>query len=127
MKIIKGRADGAPTETRTQTFTGLVLADPVLAEDGNVAAKVFFAPGARTFWHSHEKGQLLSVISGSGLICSHGGPVETIEVGDVIWVPPGERHWHGGSPSTSMMHLAVSLGTTQWLDEVAEEHYGGAR
>jgi quercetin dioxygenase-like cupin family protein len=129
MEIIKGR-DGmtVPSEQRTATFTGLVYADPVLARpDGTIVASVFFAPAARTFWHWHERGQLLQVISGHGLICAEGGPPQPLGRGDIVWVPAGERHWHGAGPLTSLSHLAVSLGTTSWLGPVSDAEYGGAR
>jgi quercetin dioxygenase-like cupin family protein len=125
MKIVRNAHPGAPAQRRSGTFTGLVYTDTVLDGSEGVAVNaVFFAPGARTYWHSHESGQLLYVVSGSGLVRSEGEPSEVIGVGDVVWVPPGERHWHGGGPDTTLLHLAVSLGTTTWLQEVTEEEYG---
>ena len=125
MQIAKGNQGGArPSEQRTATFTGLVYLDPVLAStDGVAVNRVFFGPAARTFWHWHERGQLLQVISGRGLICAQGGLPQLLEIGDVVWVPPGERHWHGGGPETLMLHLAVSLGTTNWLEPVSDADY----
>lgn len=121
MRIVRWRDAEAPTETRTSTFSGLVLADPGLTADGNTVATIYFAPGARTFWHSHELGQLLSVVTGRGLVCTFGEEPQQIEVGDLVWVPPGERHWHGATSTTAMSHLAVSLGITSWHDEVEDE------
>jgi quercetin dioxygenase-like cupin family protein len=124
MIIVPGRAGGLPSDQRGPTFTGAVWADPVLpATDGVTINTVFFPPNARTFWHHHEKGQILHVLAGSGLIRSAGEPTRTLRPGDVVWVPPGERHWHGASPGTFLTHLAVSLGTTVWADEVAETDY----
>jgi quercetin dioxygenase-like cupin family protein len=124
MKIIRNAHSGAPTQLRTDTFTGVVYADPVLAGDEDAAVNgVFFTPGARTYWHSHGSGQFLYVVSGSGLICAEGGDSRIIRAGDVVWVPPGERHWHGGGPTTTLLHLAVSLGQTTWLQEVTEAEY----
>jgi quercetin dioxygenase-like cupin family protein len=101
---------------RTSTFTGVVYADPVLGEtDGAAVTRVFFGPGGRTYWHSHSAGQLLLAVAGKGLICVRGGEAEVIAEGDVVWSPPGEVHWHGGGPATTLMHLAVSLGTATWL------------
>lgn len=114
-----------PSEQRTATFTGLVYVDPVLASaDGVNVNRVFFGPAARTFWHWHERGQLLAVTSGQGLICAEGGLPSSLEPGDVVWVPPAERHWHGAGPKTLMLHLAVSLGTTNWLGPVSDADYG---
>jgi len=101
-----------------------VWADPVVpASDDIVVNTVFFQPGARTFWHQHERGQLLHVLAGGGLICTAGEPPRRIRPGDVVWVPPGERHWHGASGETFLTHLAVSLGTTMWAEEVAQADY----
>jgi quercetin dioxygenase-like cupin family protein len=124
MRIINGRS-GAPSEDRTgTTFTGEVWAEPVLpTTDGTTINTVTFTPGARTHWHSHEHGQVLQVVSGTGLVCSDGGPPVEIGVGDVVWVPPGERHWHGAAPESLLSHHAVSLGTTRWEDAVTDAEY----
>lgn len=130
MDVIKAsRPQAAPSGRRTATFTGLVYADPVLAGvDGVVVNNVFFAPAARTFWHWHEGGQLLQVLTGHGLVCAEGGgPPQPLDPGDVVWVPPGERHWHGAAPLTLMQHLAVSLGTTNWLGPVSDGEYGAGQ
>jgi len=76
---------------------------------------------ARTFWHRHENGQILQVLSGRGLICTAGEQPRPIGAGDTVWVPPGERHWHGAAPGSFMSHTAISLGTTRWEEEVADE------
>jgi quercetin dioxygenase-like cupin family protein len=125
MRIIRGRASGdTPSQHRTDTFTGTVWADPVLTtEEGHAVNSVTFTPGARTYWHSHAGGQLLVVIAGQGWVCAAGGRPEPIRAGDVVWAPPGERHWHGGTAETIMTHLAVSLGSTSWLDEVSDEDF----
>jgi quercetin dioxygenase-like cupin family protein len=129
MQIVKaGKDGGAPSEQRSATFTGLVYADPVLASPGELGVvRVFFGPAARTFWHTHEHGQLLYVISGRGLICAQGSSPQELETGDTVWAEPGERHWHGGGPDTVLLHLAVSLGTTNWLDAVTDAEYAGGR
>lgn len=127
MKIVHGRADGAVTEARGTTFTGTVWGDPVLpTTDGTTINSVTFTPGARTFWHHHERGQILVVTAGTGWVCTHGESPHLLTVGDVVWVPPGEQHWHGAGPGTIMTHLATSLGVTTWLDEVSEDEYGRA-
>ena len=127
MKLVKAHNAGKPSEQRTSTFTGTVWADVVLPEsDGTTVNNVFFAPCSRTYWHFHERGQLLHVVSGRGLICSEGEEPEVLEVGDTVWIPPGEKHWHGGGPDSTLLHIAISLGTTTWLDEVPDEVYNQA-
>ena len=121
MRIVHGRAD-APSERRPATISGEAWFDPVLpATDGTTITTVFFTPGARTFWHRHERGQILQVLSGSGLICTDGEEPRPIGAGDTVWVPPGERHWHGAAPGSFMSHTAISLGTTDWAEEVTDE------
>ena len=86
-------------------FTGTVRQDPVIEapEPARVrATAVTFEPGARTAWHTHPLGQTLVVTSGSGLAQVWGGPIETIRAGDTVWFAPGEKHWHGASPTTAM-------------------------
>jgi quercetin dioxygenase-like cupin family protein len=123
MEMIRGDADRRPSELRTATFTGTVYADPLLASADVTIASVFFAPGARTYWHTHEKGQILVVTAGSGLIRSEGGDIERLRPGDTVWVPPGEAHWHGGGPGTYLVHLAISLGRTSWREAVPDDEY----
>lgn len=119
---------GPPTEQRTATFSGTVYADAVL--DGTAGAavtSVFFAPGGRTFWHSHEHGQVLHVLEGRGLVATEGSTPQPISPGDVVWAAPGEVHWHGGGPGSMLLHLAVSLGHTSWLGPVSDDDYGGGQ
>ena len=121
MKIVHGRADGVRSDQRA-TVTGEAWFDQVLpATDGTTVATVFFSPGARTYWHSHENGQLLQVLAGRGLICTAGEQPQVIQAGDTVWVPPGERHWHGAAPDSFMTHTAISLGETRWAEEVAAD------
>jgi quercetin dioxygenase-like cupin family protein len=97
----------------------------VLEGDGDVAVtSVFFAPGARTHWHRHERGQVLHVTSGEGRVYSRGGSGGTIGAGDTVYIPAGEEHWHGAGATTYLVHLAVSLGKTEWLTPVTDEEYG---
>jgi quercetin dioxygenase-like cupin family protein len=108
-------------------FTGAVYPyATMLATDGVIINTVNFTPSARTFWHHHEGGQILFVLAGRGLIQAEGGPVQVIRAGDTIWAPPGERHWHGGSPDSFMTHTAISLGTTVWAEEVNDEQFCSA-
>ena len=133
MKIVRrdsvqGAVAGPPTEHRTTTFTGTVYGDPLLdGTDGAAVTSVFFAPGGRTFWHSHSGGQLLHILEGRGLVGTEGAAPQPLGPGDLVWAPPGELHWHGGGPETMRLHLAVSLGTTNWLGPVSDDEYGGGR
>ncbi|KAK4954477.1 hypothetical protein LTR10_007908 [Elasticomyces elasticus] len=107
----------------TETFTGTVHMDPIFSANDCMGNNVCFTPGARTFWHYHERGQILTVTLGYGLVCSEGQPPRRLQVGDMVHVPAGEKHWHGGTNSTCMAHTAISLGKTTWLDEVKKEDY----
>lgn len=124
MIVVNGKASSTPSDRRGPTFTGEVWADPVLAStDGVIINTVMFTPGAHTFWHSHERGQILQVTAGEGLVCSEGAEPIVIRAGDTIWTAPGERHWHGATPDSMMTHTAISLGSTDWLDEVSSSDY----
>jgi len=113
-------------------FTGAVRMDPLFqAPDPAraVAVSVTFEPGARTAWHTHPLGQTLIVTAGCGLVQSWGRPIEEIRSGDVIWCPPGEKHWHGATASTAMTHIAVleqlDGKTVNWMEKVSDEQYRG--
>ena len=114
-------------------FTGTVWQDPVIDAPAPArarAARVSFEPGARTAWHTHPLGQTLFVISGVGRVQTKGGPVREIRPGDTVWIPPNEKHWHGASPTNSMVHIAMheSLDGTHvtWMEHVTDEEYGAA-
>lgn len=127
MRIAKAGRTGAPTEERGATFTGRVWADPVLgAADGVMVNNVFFEPGARTHWHTHDVAQVLSVVAGEGRVQSRAGSGATIGAGDVVHIPAGEEHWHGAAPGSCLLHLAVSVGATNWLDAVSDADYASA-
>jgi quercetin dioxygenase-like cupin family protein len=111
-------------------FTGTVRIDPLFAapDPARVSgAQVTFEPGARTAWHTHPLGQTLIVTSGFGWVQREGGPIEEIRPGDVVWFPPGLKHWHGASPTTAMTHIAIqeSMGgkAVDWLEKVSDEQY----
>ena len=111
-------------------FTGTVRIDPLITAQPPArvaAATVTFEPGARTAWHTHPLGQTLIVTAGFGRAQRWGGPIEEIRQGDVIWIPPGEKHWHGAAPSTAMVHIAIQEQldgkTAEWLEPVSEEQY----
>ena len=123
MRVARGRAS-APTEERGPTFTGKVWADPVLpAERGIVVNNVFFEPGARTHWHTHEVAQVLYVLAGEGRVQSRDGSGAALTAGDTVHIDAGEEHWHGAAPGSYLLHLAVSIGTTSWLEPVADHDY----
>jgi quercetin dioxygenase-like cupin family protein len=111
-------------------FSGPVRIDSAFqrGEPARVSgAIVTFEPGARTAWHTHPLGQTLIVTSGFGRVQRDGGPVEEIRAGDVVWVAPGEKHWHGASPSTAVTHIAIAEAldgkAVNWLEQVSEEQY----
>lgn len=124
MKLIRAaERSGTAGKTGSQ-FTGQVFNYLTMpATDGIVINTVTFNPGARTFWHSHTDGQILEVVAGRGIVQSEGGPALLIGAGDTVWVPPGERHWHGAAPDSFMTHTAISLGPTKWDHEVADNEY----
>jgi quercetin dioxygenase-like cupin family protein len=111
-------------------FTGNVTIDPLVDDPhstGVFGANVWFEPGARTVWHTHLLGQILIVTSGCGLVQRWGDPIEEIHPGDVVWCPPGEKHWHGATPTTSMTHSAIvellDGKSTDWMEKVSDEEY----
>jgi len=111
-------------------FTGTVRIDPMFKapDPARVSgASVTFEPGARTAWHTHPLGQTLIVTAGSGLAQREGGPIEQIRPGDVVWFPPGEKHWHGAAPTTAMTHIAIAEAldgkVVDWLEHVSDAQY----
>jgi quercetin dioxygenase-like cupin family protein len=111
-------------------FTGNVRIDPLFSPTNSTRANVSsvtFEPGARTAWHSHPLGQHLIVTTGCGLVQNWSGRVEKLRPGDVIWSPPGEKHWHGATPNTAMTHISVveqSEGkAADWMEHVSDEEY----
>ena len=111
-------------------FTGTVRIDPLFAASAPAraaSAAVTFEPGARTAWHTHPLGQTLIVIFGCGRAQREGGAVEEIRPGDVVWFEPGEKHWHGASPTTAMTHIAIQEAldgkAVDWMEKVSDEQY----
>lgn len=124
MIIVNPSEQAGTAGKRGSQFTGDVF--PYLtmpATDGVVINTVNFTPGGRTYWHSHEGGQILFVLAGRGLIQAAGSPVRVIRAGDTVWTPPGESHWHGAAPDSYLVHIAISLGTTSWADAVTDNEY----
>ncbi|MBY5750575.1 cupin domain-containing protein [Rhizobium leguminosarum bv. viciae] len=113
-------------------FTGSVRVDPLFAVTSPAraaGASVTFEPGARSAWHTHPLGQTLIITSGFGRVQREGGPVEEIRAGDVIWFAPGERHWHGASPTTAVTHIAIQEQldgkVVDWMEHVTDTQYQG--
>ena len=111
-------------------FTGKVRLDAPFEGRGNLSGSIVtFEPGARTAWHTHPLGQTLIVTFGVGRVQRDGGPVEEVRAGDLVFFEPGEKHWHGASPTNAMTHIAIAEkqdGTAAtWMEKVTDEEYGG--
>ncbi|WP_421995060.1 (R)-mandelonitrile lyase [Roseococcus sp.] len=127
------RAGAEPsTQGNPAWFTGRVRVDPLFSAPDPARASgalVTFEPGARTAWHTHPFGQTIIITTGSGWAQREGGPVEAIRPGDVVWFPPGEKHWHGATATTAMSHIAIQerLGASpvEWMEQVTEAQYLG--
>ena len=116
-----------------ETFSGDVRIDPLFQPPAPARAlgvSVTFEPGARSAWHTHPLGQTLIVVAGCGLVQSWGGPARQIRPGDVVWCPPGEKHWHGAAPGTAMTHIAIVEAldgkAVDWMEKVADPEYRAA-
>ena len=127
---IRRNGSQASTQGSAEFFTGTVRIDPLMqtpAPSRFTCASVTFEPGARSAWHTHPLGQTLVVTCGCGWTQVDGGPVEEIRAGDVIWCPPGIRHWHGATPTTAMTHIAIQEAldgkVVDWLEKVSDEQY----
>ena len=132
MKIFPVGSRASIDGESTGYFTGRVRIDPVFDPESEARASaghVTFEPGARTRWHTHPIGQLLIVDFGSGYVCKEGEAPQPIRAGDVVWIEPGEKHWHGAGPATAMTHIAVQERhdgkAVDWLEQVADAQYGG--
>lgn len=111
-------------------FTGTVRVDSLFQADAPArigGATVTFEPGARTAWHTHPLGQTLIVTAGYGWAQREGGPIEEIRPGDIVWIAPGEKHWHGATPTTGMTHIAIAEqldgNSVDWMERVSDEQY----
>jgi len=129
--VIDRAAAEKSIQAPSANFTGVVRVAPLFAERAPLvssAGAVMFAPGARSAWHSHPAGQHLIVTAGVGRIQQWGGTVATIRAGDVVWTPPGVKHWHGAAPATGMTHIAlqdrVDGRNVDWMEKVTDEQYG---
>jgi quercetin dioxygenase-like cupin family protein len=113
-----------------ENFTGTVRIGPLFEASEparSLGVSVTFEPGARTAWHTHPLGQTLIVTAGTGLTQSWGGPIGKISPGDVVWCPPGEKHWHGATATTAMTHIAIveklDGKVVDWMEKVSDEQY----
>lgn len=130
---IKRAGSQASAARPAQTFTGSVRIDALIDAPNPariLAATVTFEPCARTDWHTHPLGQTLIVTAGCGRVQRWGGPIDEIRPGDVVWIEPDEKHWHGAAPTTAMTHIAVveklDGKAATWLEKVSDEQYRGA-
>lgn len=128
---IKRNGSQASMKGPADWFTGTVRIDPLFQDmEPSTAsgASVTFEPGARTAWHTHPLGQTLIVTAGCGRAQRESGPIEEIHPGDVVRFAPGEKHWHGAGPGTSMTHIAIQEALdgspVEWMEHVSEEQYG---
>ncbi len=127
------RSGSRPSQPASaENFTGSVRVETLfeaIEPSHASSASVTFEPGARTAWHAHPRGQILIVTAGIGRVQRWGNPIDEIRQGDVVRVPPGQKHWHGASPDTSMTHIAIQEhldGTrVRWMEKVSDEQYHG--
>jgi quercetin dioxygenase-like cupin family protein len=129
---IKRSGSQPSREGSAEYFTGTVRVDPLFnapAPSRVLGVSVTFEPGARTAWHTHPLGQTLIVTAGCGRAQRWGGPIEEIRPGDVVWISPGEKHWHGATPTTAMTHIAIheqlDAKAVDWMEQVSDEQYSG--
>jgi quercetin dioxygenase-like cupin family protein len=128
--VVQRAGSQAASIGAAQNFTGAVRVEgrfqgspPARISGGTV----MFEPGARTAWHTHPLGQTLIVTAGAGLVQHWGGAIQEIRPGDVVWIPPGVKHWHGAAATTGMTHVAISEAldgkTVEWMEQVSDEQY----
>jgi quercetin dioxygenase-like cupin family protein len=130
---IKRSGSQASVKGPVETFSGNVRVDPLFQATEPARAMgsyVTFEPGARSAWHTHPLGQILIVTAGCGVVQSAGGPAELIRAGDVVWCPPGEKHWHGATSTTAMTHIALVEQLdgkgVNWMEKVTDDEYAAA-
>jgi 4-carboxymuconolactone decarboxylase len=127
---ITRNASQSVSQGSAEYFTGLVHIDTLFKANDPArtsGGRVTFEPGARTAWHTHPFGQTLIVTSGTGRVQRWGGPIEEIQQGDVVWIPPGQKHWHGAAPNSAMTHIAIAEQlngkAAEWMEMVSDEQY----
>ena len=118
------------TKGSDEYFTGVVRIDSRFQQSDPARVGggiVTFEPGARTAWHTHPLGQTLIITAGAGLIRQWGSPIQEMKQGDVVWIPPGVKHWHGAAATTGMTHIAIAESlegkAAQWMEKVSDEQY----
>jgi quercetin dioxygenase-like cupin family protein len=131
MKYSPAAQDGGTFEGDQSTFTGRAVMGRFLggSRSGKVPVgtiTVTFEPGSRTYWHSHDDGQVLIASAGHGVVENRDGARHLLNPGDIVYAAPGESHWHGATPDDSLVQTAVSLGEARWEEEVPEERYQSA-
>ena len=129
MKITSAN-DRKTKQASTNWFTGTVWQDSIIEAPDPArvrALRVSFEPGARTAWHTHPLGQTLYIVHGTGLICVRNNKPQLMHMGDTIWIPPLEEHWHGATATNSMTHIAIQEAlngqVAEWLEQVTDEDY----
>ena len=130
-ELVIQRAGSQPsTKGPADRFTGAVRVDPLFParDPGRTSAgSVTFEPGSRSAWHTHPLGQILIVTSGVGRVQQWGGAVQEIRPGDVVWIPPAVKHWHGAAPTTAMTHIAIQEAlngrVVDWMEKVGDDQY----
>lgn len=130
---IKRNCTQSSSKGASDYFCGVVRIEPVFEPPAPArvfGANVTFEPGARTAWHTHPLGQTLIVTAGRGWVQVWGGSKESIQSGDVIWFPPGEKHWHGAQATEALTHLSIVEKldgvSAEWMEQVTDDQYGGA-
>jgi quercetin dioxygenase-like cupin family protein len=121
MHFQRGRITG-PSMAGPDTITGTMAMDPRLKAEGVSVNGVVFQPGSRTYWHTHTVGQLFMVHFGRGVVGTR-DDLQIIEAGDMLYTPPGEEHWHGATPDSIVAYTAISLGVTEFTEELLESEY----
>jgi quercetin dioxygenase-like cupin family protein len=129
---IKRSGSQPSTKGQAEYFTGTVRIDPLFQANDParaVGASVTFEPGSRTAWHTHPLGQILIVTAGCGVVQCWGGSADEIRPGDVVRIPPNEKHWHGATATTAMTHIAIQEKLddkiADWMEKVSDEQYQG--
>ncbi len=128
--VIKRTGSEPSVKAPAEYFTGTARIDPLFEAHPPArvnGGSVTFEPGARNAWHTHPLGQILIITAGCGWVQREGGPVEEVYAGDVIWFPPGEKHWHGATPTTAMTHIAIQEQVdgkaVDWMEKVSDDQY----